>query len=63
MLQSGQPSNHKVKKIADAGLIIAALDRQDAHHAWAAGLLLLALVLMANVGARLLLSRRVATPR
>ena len=39
MLRSGQPSNHKVKKIADAGLIIAALDRQDAHHAWAAGLL------------------------
>jgi predicted nucleic acid-binding protein len=28
-----------VKKIADAGLIIAALDRQDAHHAWAARLL------------------------
>ena len=33
------------------------------RQAWAAGLLLLALVLMANVGARLLLSRRVATPR
>lgn len=33
------------------------------RQAWAAGLLLLALVLMANVGARLLLSRRVATSR
>lgn len=29
----------KVKKIADAGLIIAALDERDAHHDWAAGLL------------------------
>ena len=29
----------KVKKIADAGLIIAALDERDAHHGWAAGLL------------------------
>ena len=39
MSQSEQPSRCKVKKIADAGLIIAALDRQDAHHPWAAGLL------------------------
>ena len=29
----------KVKKIADAGLIIAALDERDAHHGWAARLL------------------------
>ena len=29
----------KVKKIADAGLIIAALDARDAHHRWAARLL------------------------
>lgn len=28
-----------MRKIADAGLIIAALDAQDMHHAWAAGLL------------------------
>ena len=28
-----------MNKIADAGLIIAALDGQDAHNAWAAGLL------------------------
>jgi uncharacterized protein len=28
-----------VKKIADAGLIIAALDARDAHHRWAARLL------------------------
>jgi predicted nucleic acid-binding protein len=39
MRRSGQPSKHKVTKIADAGLIIAALDRQDMHHAWAASLL------------------------
>jgi len=39
MQRSGQPSKHKVKKIADAGLIIAALDRQDVHHAWGARLL------------------------
>jgi predicted nucleic acid-binding protein len=28
-----------VTKIADAGLIIGALDGRDAHHGWAAGLL------------------------
>jgi len=28
-----------MKKIADAGLIIAALDKNDEHHAWAAGLM------------------------
>src|SRR5262249_31095683 len=28
-----------MRKIADAGLVIAALDRQDAHHAWAKGIL------------------------
>ncbi|MFN2273870.1 MAG: type II toxin-antitoxin system VapC family toxin [Anaerolineales bacterium] len=28
-----------MKRIADAGLIIAALDGRDAHHGWAAGLL------------------------
>ena len=39
MRRSERPSNHKVKKIADSGLIIAALDRQDLHHGWAAGLL------------------------
>ena len=32
-------SEIKVKKIADAGLIIAALDERDAHHGWAARLL------------------------
>jgi uncharacterized protein len=40
MLRFGRPSKHKVTKIADAGLIIAALDPRDAHHSWAAGLLL-----------------------
>ncbi len=33
------PLRLKVKKIADAGLVIAALDERDAHHDWAAGLL------------------------
>lgn len=28
-----------MKKIADAGLLIAGLDRQDPYHAWAAGIL------------------------
>lgn len=28
-----------MKKIADAGLLIAALDKRDAHHRWAASLL------------------------
>jgi predicted nucleic acid-binding protein len=28
-----------VNKIADAGLVIAALDGRDSHHGWAAGLL------------------------
>ena len=28
----------KVEKIADAGLIIAALDERDTHHGWAARL-------------------------
>ena len=28
-----------MKRIADAGLIIAALDGRDAHHGWAVGLL------------------------
>ena len=28
-----------MKRVADAGLIIAALDGRDAHHGWAAGLL------------------------
>jgi len=27
-----------VKKIADSGLIIAALDKRDAHHSWARSL-------------------------
>jgi predicted nucleic acid-binding protein len=39
MPRSGRPLKRKVKKIADAGLIIAALDRRDVHHAWAASLL------------------------
>ena len=28
-----------MKKIADSGLLVAALDQRDAHHAWAAELL------------------------
>ena len=40
MRRSGRHSNRKVKKIADSGLIIAALDRQDVYHRWAADLLL-----------------------
>lgn len=28
-----------MKKIADSGLIIAALDERDTYHGWAAGLL------------------------
>jgi uncharacterized protein len=32
-------SRPKVKKIADAGLLIAALDKRDAHHGWAAKVL------------------------
>lgn len=39
MPRSGRPLRWNVKKIADAGLIIAALDRADAHHTWAARLL------------------------
>ena len=30
-------SEGRVRKIADTGLIIAALDERDAHHGWAAG--------------------------
>ncbi len=39
MFRCAPRSKLKVKKIADAGLIIAALDERDAHHSWAARLL------------------------
>ncbi len=35
MRKSGRRSRLKVKRIADTGLILAALDGRDAHHGWA----------------------------
>ena len=39
MQRPARRSKLAVKKIADTGLIVAALDARDAHHGWAAGLL------------------------
>lgn len=39
MLRFARGSSHTLKKIADSGLLIAALDARNPHHAWARNIL------------------------